>query len=220
MIHIPYSPHTLKNFIVIEGLDGAGTSTQSNMLKKGLEARGKRVQLSMEPTAGPIGVLIKQIMRGRLLFSDDDEETERQLAYLFAADRHDHLYNQTDGIIQQIQKGFITISTRYLFSSYAYNARNNTGLDLIDRLNRDFPLPQVIIHLKCPAEVSIQRLEERDVLEFYEKEQELKRVATNFEHIFAPIKDRVITVDSTKKVAENAEEIIEKVLEKLNTNWD
>ncbi|HMZ50684.1 MAG TPA: hypothetical protein PK988_00330, partial [Candidatus Sumerlaeota bacterium] len=110
-----YSQQVLRNFVVIEGLDGAGTSTQASMLADNLNREGTKAILSWEPTSGPIGTLIKQIMRGRLAATDDRKTTERLLAHLFATDRHDHLYNKIDGIESQTAKGFVAISTRYFF---------------------------------------------------------------------------------------------------------
>lgn len=210
-----YSPNTLENFIVFEGLDGAGTSTQSLLLEKNLSAAGMRAVLSSEPTAGPVGVLIRQMMRGRLRFSPERRETERMLAYLFAADRHDHLYNDVDGILAQIARGNVAISTRYYYSSYAYNASDPEDFDFIDRLNRDFPVPQIVVYLRVPLEVSLGRLEQRDVQEFYERRDELSRVSRNYERLFEPLGDRVIIADSTAPREEVAQRIFEEVKRRL-----
>ncbi len=210
-----YSPNTLEHFIVFEGLDGAGTSTQAALLQKGLKKLGVKVNLSSEPTTGPVGTLIKQIMRGRLSFSEFRNETEKQLAYLFAADRHDHLYNDTDGLVHLISRDYVTISTRYFFSSYAYNARTTEDLKFIERLNLDFPLPQVIVYLKVPLEESLRRLDKRELREFYEREDELKRVAANYKTVFRKIRDRVIEVETSGDVNDTAATILEEVVKRL-----
>lgn len=212
---ILYSAETLKNFIAVEGLDGAGTSTQSQLLEKSLSRAGRKAALSMEPTAGPIGCLIKQIMRGRLKSAATREKTEKQLAHLFAADRFDHLYNETDGILSQIEKGYTAISTRYFFSSYAYNARTEEDLQFIQRLNGDFPLPEVVVYLTVPLATALERLERRDVREFYEQEEELLRVKKNYDRIFEPIRSRVVEFESTGNVEELAGRIAEAVMERL-----
>ncbi|MCC6547122.1 dTMP kinase [Candidatus Sumerlaeota bacterium] len=203
-----YSPQTMKNFVVVEGLDGAGTSTQATLLTENLNREGTKAILSWEPTSGPIGTLIKQIMRGRLLAAEDRETTERQLAYLFAADRHDHLHNQVDGITSQTRKGFVAVSTRYFFSSYAYNARTEADFDLVDRLNRDFPVPQAIVYLKVPLNVALERLGKRDVREFYEHEAELKRVAGNFDRILEPLRGRVVEVETNGDLHDCARKVL------------
>lgn len=203
-----YSQQVLRNFVVIEGLDGAGTSTQASMLADNLNREGTKAILSWEPTSGPIGTLIKQIMRGRLAATGDRQTTERLLAHLFATDRHDHLYNKIDGIESQTAKGFVAISTRYFFSSYAYNARTEADFDLVDRLNRDFPLPQAIVYLKVPLDVALDRIGKRDVREFYEHEAELKRVTGNFDRILEPVRDRVVEVETNGDLHDCAQKVL------------
>lgn len=205
----------MEKFVVVEGLDGAGTTTQSALLESGLNARGIPAVLSMEPTAGPIGVLIKQIMRGRLRSTATREETESQLAYLFAADRFDHLYNDVDGVRASIERGRVAISTRYFFSSYVYNGRTPEKLDLVDRLNRDFPIPAVTVFLRVPLEVSLERLAHRDVREFYEQEAELRRVSEAYERIVEALGDRALVFESLGDAREVSSRIVEAVAARL-----
>lgn len=210
-----YSKEVLPGFVVFEGLDGAGSSTQAALLQRGLEAQGRRVALQGEPTPGPIGTLIRQIMRGRLTSCGDRGGTERQLAYLFAADRHDHLYNATDGVLHLLGAGFLVISTRYFFSSYAYNASTPERFDLVDRLNRDFPLPELVVYLTCPLEVSLARLDQRDLREFYEREEEQRRVREAYEQILAPLGGRVLRFESDGDPERTAGEILAAVGDRL-----
>ncbi|MCC5876422.1 MAG: dTMP kinase [Candidatus Sumerlaeia bacterium] len=210
-----FSSEILPGFIVFEGLDGAGSSTQAANLHRRLETAGRRSILTSEPTPGPIGTLIKQIMRGRLVSCSTRDETERQLAYLFAADRHDHLYNDIDGVRKLLSDDFLVISTRYHFSSFAYNASNPSAFDLVERLNRDFPLPELVVYLTCPLEVSLARLDKRDVREFYEKEEEQRRVREAYERVLAPLGDRVLRFESTGDPEEVASLIQATVLGRL-----
>lgn len=210
-----YSKEVLPGFIVFEGLDGAGSSTQAGLLQRNLEERGRRVVLQGEPTAGPIGNLIRQVMRGRLLVSADRGETERQLAYLFAADRHDHLYNATDGVLHLLGAGFLVISTRYFFSSHAYNASTPDRFDLVDRLNRDFPLPELVVYLTCPLELSLARLDQRDLKEFYERRDEQTRVREAYEAVLAPLGGRVLRFESDGDPERTAGEILAAVGDRL-----
>jgi dTMP kinase len=205
----------LKGFIVIEGLDGAGTSTQSVLLEAGLAAAGRPSVLSMEPTPGPVGTLIKQIMRGRLKSTASREETEIQLAYLFAADRFDHLYNEVDGVRASIERGRLAISTRYFFSSYVYNGRTQEKLGLVDRLNKDFPVPELTIYLRVPLDVSLARLANRDVREFYEQEAELLRVSEGYDRLLESLGDRLLVFESIGDPKELSHRIVAAVLERL-----
>lgn len=214
-MHPHYSAQTLRGFIVFEGLDGAGTTTQAQALVDGLKHSGRPALLTSEPTSGPIGSTIKLALRGRLATAPTREQVDRQLAYLFAADRFDHLYNGTDGIERQIAKGFTVVSTRYYFSSYAYNARTAADFDLVDRLNRDFPLPELVVYLRVPMEVSLDRLAKRDLREHYEREDELERVAGNFSRLFEPIHDRVLDFRSDGNKEELSAKILRAVQERL-----
>lgn len=101
-------------FIVIEGLDGSGKTLQSRLLVAKLKDLGYRVNLSFEPTYGPIGTIIRQALLGRISI---DTKT---IAALFAADRLDHLNNPVNGVLKHINQGIIEISDRYYLTSFAY----------------------------------------------------------------------------------------------------
>ena len=128
-------------FIVFEGLDGSGTSTQASMLEKRLTQEGARCHLTSEPSGGPVGQMIRQAFKGRLRFSQSPERFDQQMAHLFSADRLDHLYNDWDGVVPMLERGISVISTRYFFSSYAYHCTREEDWALIKRLNCDFPNP-------------------------------------------------------------------------------
>lgn len=207
-----FSKEVVPGFIAVEGLDGAGTTTQSALLERALAKAGHKTVLTLEPSHGPIGNIIKHQLRGRLNGCADPARNDRQLAYLFAADRHDHLYNATDGIVPLTQRGFTVITTRYHFSSWAYNARTPEDFEVINRLNCDFPLPQVVVYLTVPLEVSLARLAKRDVREFYEKEEELLRVSRNYEKMFDHIPERVVRAESVGDPEVVAAGIFDKVI--------
>ena len=77
----------LKNFIVFEGIDGAGTTTQQKLLQKKLQAEFPQVQChcTAEPTTGATGKFLRSLLKG------DFQATAQTAAYLFAADRQEHL---------------------------------------------------------------------------------------------------------------------------------
>ena len=131
----------LKNFIVFEGLDGAGTSTQSKLLSKEI----KNSYLTFEPTDGKIGSLIRDCLKKKINF---DTLTQ---AFLFSADRAEHLYRK-NGIIDRCKNKQIVISDRYLFSSFAYQAID-VSFEQILELNKNFPLPEMIFFLNTSLDV-------------------------------------------------------------------
>ena len=81
---------TKARFIALEGVDGSGTTTQLAQVSQALEQRGLVVHKTMEPSKGPIGVRIREILRGELVTPPDS------LALLFAADRLDHVHTLMD----------------------------------------------------------------------------------------------------------------------------
>ena len=165
------------SFIVFEGIDGSGSSTQARILyEKILSSNMQKVSLTSEPTNGPIGQTIRSIMQGRIVTCITDEMDDRLLAYLFAADRHDHLYNSVNGIVEKLERNFTVISTRYYLSSLAYHVGNSIDYSFVYDLNKNFPLPDITFYIDCPVDVSIERLKKRDHLEKYENKAKLEVV--------------------------------------------
>ena len=97
----------LKNFIVFEGIDGAGTSTQ---IKRLVDSNAEKFFATAEPTTGETGKFLRRMLGGEFHV---DEKTN---AYLFAADRCEHIYG-ADGVIEKINSGKTVVSDRYFFSS-------------------------------------------------------------------------------------------------------
>lgn len=198
-------------FIVFEGLDGSGTSTQSQLLQNALLEKGEKVHLTCEPSSGPIGNMIRQAMQGRILFSKQDDEFDQQMAYLFAADRYDHLNNPVDGVLKLVNEGFYVISTRYFFSSLAYHVTDDDSSKLVERLNSDFPNPDLLIYLDNPVESSIKRLNSRTVLDKYEEENKLKIVSGNYQKIISEYNGEKLILSALDSKKNIHSEIVKKV---------
>ena len=107
------SGQTTGRFLALEGIDGSGKSTQLQLLLERLRARGVECCGTREPSDGPVGAMIRQILTGRVTADN------RVIAGLFAADRLDHLVNRRDGILEQVRSGVTVVTDRYYFSSYA-----------------------------------------------------------------------------------------------------
>lgn len=110
------------HFIVIEGIDGSGTSTQAAMLGKWFRNRGLPVLVTHEPTDGPIGSMIRQILTHRLVvcgMTGPRAPTWATMTLLFAADRLDHLESS---IQPNLLDGVNVVSDRYDLSSIAYQS--------------------------------------------------------------------------------------------------
>jgi dTMP kinase len=185
-------------FVVFEGLDGSGTSTQAKMLEQALTKKGGVPMLTAEPSSGPIGNLIRLAFKQRLKFQEELTLFDQQMAYLFAADRFDHLYNDVDGVLSMIKRGHWVISTRYYFSSYAYHVTDESGWERVSRLNQDFPKPDLLIYLDNPIDESLRRLDQRIVKDSYENESKLISVARNYERILREYAGPKLIIDAMR----------------------
>src|SRR5687768_16769851 len=141
-------------FIVFEGLDGSGISTQIRRLALSLDAREIRYYTTKEPTDGPLGSLIRQALRGRLRV---DEKT---LALMFAADRSDHVH-QT--VLPRTVREMHVLSERYILSSLAYQpVQLGNKIEWILDINRENIadlMPDLIIYLDVPPAVALSRID-------------------------------------------------------------
>ena len=198
-------------FIVFEGIDSSGKTTQAELLKNSLIANKEQAVISPEPSNGIIGNLIRQALKQRVVFSKDRDLFDRQMAYLFAADRHDHLYNDVDGVFKLIKDNYHVISTRYYFSSLAYNCDNVEQFDFIQKLNDRFPDPDLTIYIDIPIEVSLSRLQERSLPEIYETKAKLTKVKEQYRQIFSAYKGETIAIDGTQNLQQIHQQIVERV---------
>ena len=199
-------------FIVFEGIDASGKSTQMRMLENYLKEKGVPVYLTREPTDSPFGALAHQCMTGRI---DTDEKT---IAAVMAADRLDHIYNKTNGLLEKIENGVTVISDRYYFSSYAYQGAH-LGLDWVLELNRfsaEALRPDVNIFIDIDAQTSMNRLQGRGDLERYEKLDKQLKIREQYFTAFDRLKDveRVEIVSSNQGLEETQADI-RKIVDEL-----
>jgi dTMP kinase len=185
----------LKKFIVFEGQDGAGTTTQLKLLDKRLGETPHWV--TAEPTDHPIGKLIRSVLMGKT------EAQPETLARLYAADRHEHLFGK-GGIRDHLDSGNLVVCDRYVFSSLAYQAIT-CGFPLPWELNRDFPLPECLIYFRLPAEVSMERLNARGERDIFENSPFQQKVNERYERAVSLFREtgmRIVEVDATASVEE------------------
>ena len=196
------SDKKLDRFIVFEGLDGSGKSTQARMLARHLAAQGASVHLTAEPTERAIGRLVRQALRRD--FCTDS----RALALLYAADRSDHLSDPEDGILAHLSRGGTVISDRYFYSSLAYQGVSEDEGFL--RTINDYPHPEFVIFVDTPAEVCMQRIDKRgEEKELFDHLDYLRKVRANFLSVFSalPAGVKYLRVDGEKTISEQEEEI-------------
>lgn len=178
-------------FIAVEGIDGSGKSTQLRLLAERIQALNLRCHVTREPTDGPIGSLIRQILTGRV------KADNRTVAALYAADRIDHLTNETDGLLQKIDSGMHVVSDRYYFSSYAYHSVD-VDMEWVIQANAvsaGLLRPAVTVFLDVPVEDALERMSRgRDHVELFEREERLRQVRTLYFQAFERLKDEEKTV--------------------------
>ena len=199
----------LRRFVVFEGLDGAGTTTQLRILETKLAERGLPRWLTFEPTDLPTGRLVRQVLRGEV------EARPETLARLFSADRHEHLYGP-EGILERLGRGELVISDRYIFSSLAYQGVA-CGRELPALLNGSFPLPELLIFFDLPTSVSMARVESRSQREIFETTPIQERVKAAYEEILANYSDtgmKLLRIEASRSVDEISS-VIGEAVEKL-----
>lgn len=168
-------------FIVIEGLDGSGKTTQIEMLRDHLQTRGEGCHVTAEPTNWPTGRLIRSILRGEI------GADPRTVAALFAADRIEHIHRPEEGLLAQLAAGYHVIASRYYFSSLAYQSEH-ADPNWIAALNHPAKqaLPaDITLFLDLPPEVSMQRIADRqEQKEIFETQEKLTLVREGFHRAF------------------------------------
>jgi dTMP kinase len=141
-------------FLVLEGLDGAGTTTQADRLAAGLGARGRRVHLTAEPSRGPVGAQIRQVLSGRLRGPGGAGVDEGAMALLFAADRLDHWASEIE---PRLAAGIDVVSDRYVLSSLAYQAVTTGDPAWVAAVNARAPSPDLTLFLRVRPAVALRR---------------------------------------------------------------
>ena len=194
------SPSALNRgrFIVFEGIDGAGTTTQARLLARWLERKGRTVHQTAEPSTGPLGNQLRQAMRRRLVGADGEALDPRAFAALFVADRADHL---TGEIEPALARGEDVICDRYVLSSLAYQGLD-ADLDWVAALNAPMRAPDLTLFLDVDAEVAAKRRAGRGgKAEIYEVDSFLRRVVTAYRSVIAlRPRDGVVTLDGSGTV--------------------
>jgi dTMP kinase len=155
------SKNILQRFVVLEGLDGSGTTTQMGLLSERLAREGRQHSATWEPTDGTVGRLLRSIL------ARETNAHPGTIAFLYAADRNEHIHAPQTGIEARAKKGEIVICDRYLFSSLAYQSIE-CGLEFVLGLNDGFPLPRCLIFLDTPVDVCQERLAQRGKEELYD----------------------------------------------------
>ena len=194
-------------FIVFEGIDGAGKTTQINRLAERLRAEGRRVMVTAEPTVSVTGGLLRDALGGI------SQRTAGEMAAMFVLDRIFHNVNPVHGIEKMLAEGIDVICDRYYYSSLAYQG-SDTDFTWVRDMNLNCPeirKPDVCIFLDLTPEQSMARIEGgRVTKEIYETDEKLTRVRNQFYRVFEELKerDRIEIVDASRSIEEIHQEIV------------
>lgn len=188
-------------FIVFEGLDGSGLSTQAGLLQEKLHQEKYDTMLTKEPTNNIIGGLIRGKLKGEWQID------AKCLQLLFAADRAHHLARE---VIPALSQKKIVICDRYLFSSIAFGSLELDKNWLMD-LNRNFLLPDITFLLKVPPKICLERItSHRFEMELFEKEEKLKKVWKTYLWLAKKF-DNIFIIDGTKTKKQVSRDIFDKL---------
>ena len=189
-------------FMVIEGLDGSGKTTQANILSKKLSENYK-VLCTVEPSQGKIGSFI----RNGCLYEEKRLPNEAE-ALLFAADRIEHMQNE---IVPALDEDKIVICDRYIYSSLAYQGSTGLSLDWIKTINARALQPDFSIFIDVPPELVLDRLQrKKSVMETLETQQKVREVYLKFVE-----NGELILVDGDKPMEDVADALYSVVLNLL-----
>jgi dTMP kinase len=176
----------MSKLIVLEGLDGAGTTSQAKRLAEALRNRGVANLVTRQPSDGPVGTLLRQMLTGQHMMANGQAPSQDMFGLLFAADRMDHIEREVE---PALAAGRVVISDRWYHSSFAYQA----GAD--DRawlavLNQKARVPDLTIFLRVAPEVAAhRRMLAGRVQELFEDVPMQRRVAAGYDQVNAQLSD-------------------------------
>lgn len=184
----------MSRLIVLEGLDGAGTTTQAKRLVEHLKAKGGKAHLTREPSDGPIGQLIRQMLTGHHAI-ENQSIAQSTFGLLFAADRLDHAQREVD---VQIAQGATVVSDRWYHSSLAYQG-TGADRDWISMLNARARKPDLTIFLSVRPEIAAKRRADAGrVQELFEDMRMQEEVAAGYKATISELTaqgERIETID-------------------------
>lgn len=177
--------------IVIEGMDGAGKTTQAKMLCSGLSLLGYDVVYEAEPTNGIIGRFVREILKGEKKI----DITTLQL--LFIADRNEHI-----GSLRKKIATSVVVMDRYYYSTISYGEASGISRKYLEAANSIFPIPDKTFILELPPEQAFERLNVgRKKKEIFENLDMLKRLEASYDKFNGPEVEHISAFGSKDDIA-------------------
>ena len=198
----PANPHP-GALLVIEGIDGAGTTTQTEMLLQWMGRIGVPAVATREPSSGPIGATLRLHLGRQVELGGPEAE-----ALAFAADRMDHVAAE---VVPALAQAVTVVADRYYLSSLAYQALA-CDLAWVREINRFAIRPDLTVFLSVPVDVGVERFSGRATRERFEEDRgELVRISERYDAAIAALRadgEEVTVMDGTRSAAEVHAEIV------------
>ena len=199
----------MNKFIVFEGLDGTGKTTQIRLLAEHLRREGAAVFTDAEPSSLPTGRFLRQVLSGEFASSPWAN------AALFFADRVNQNLDPENGIIRHLQNGDAVILDRYYYSTFAYQGCE-TDLKWAMDLHFGCPAltkPDLTLFLTMPPERCMERIvanRSADQMEIFETVETLTAVSRQFDAVFDALRDRdnIVYIDADGTMEQVHERIV------------
>jgi len=196
-------------FIVFEGPDGSGTSTQAKILAENLEKKGITVFKTAEPSKNILGKLLRDVLQKK------HELSPKAFQLLFFADREHHMQNE---ILPALQRNEVVICERYNWSSIAFGVSENVERKFLENIAESFLKPDHTFFMNISAEESLERVFSRgEKLEHFETSEKLKIVRSVMLELaessaFTKRSTILNATDSIENIAKNIEMILTPLL--------
>lgn len=181
--------------VAIDGIDGAGKTTQAQLLAERLNRAGLSTVTSKEPTDGKWGAELRATASAGRLSADRELE-------LFLLDRKEHVRTLIE---PSLRSGTSVILDRYYYSTAAYQGvRGMDPVEILDK-NRAFaPTPDIAFFIDVPARMGLDRIRKRgDVANHFEREDNLSACARVFDSLRSPEIRRIDGRASIEEVHES-----------------
>ncbi|MGN0627954.1 MAG: dTMP kinase [Oscillospiraceae bacterium] len=195
-------------FIVIEGVDGSGKSTQASLLADYLRGLGRRVHHTAEPTESGLGGMVRDGLGG------EHPRTTEELAAMFLADRVAHNVSPKSGIKQYLESGTDVVCDRYYYSSLAYQGVDG-ALQWVADMNLNSPViekPDICIFIDLDPEKCLEHIRAgRSHFEIYEENSAIiAETRRRYGIVFEMLKgrDNIVTVDGARTPKEVSADVI------------
>ncbi len=188
--------------IVIEGVDGAGTTTQAKKL-----ARETGMYYTFENTNGLVGRKVDEMIK-------DGSYSAEAVALGFACDRLIHIEEE---VIPKLEKGIDVVMDRYYYSSLVYQSLAGADYNWIKELHREVPIPDLCVILDADLDTVVERLEKRNGLNnnIFEKKKFLKNVITGYKSLEMKLQDEIVYIDASRSIDEVFQDVYKVVRERF-----